>query len=847
MVSEPSIANAFVDPMAAITDASLPSAAFHLPAQVISIKLDGTNYLAWSAQLIPLFRSYGLMGIVDGSEPSTPQFSSDDQKAQGLLNSAYVVWQYKDQTVLVLGARFAASSTSRISLIKRKLQSLQQGSMSCQNFLDEVKSLADELSVVGKPIDDSDLILSILNGLNSSFHCFVTTYMLLAKEKSMPFSYVHAESLNYDLMQKFHSPSIQPKVGPYALYSHKDGSKSGSRNNTNKSHFSGPSKGLGEGHQALDCFNRMNYSFQGHHPPTELAAMVAEANTTYLNQHQWYTDSDANIHVTSDIANLATSQPYEGDDSMGVGNGTGLTISRTATASIITPSSILTLNNIAYCPQALAHLLSINKFCKDNNVLFELTGSNFSVKDVLTGNMLLTGPSANGLYPINLRQLSSSKFHALTMTIGIKASTSKWHCHLGHLSAATLHRVISKFSLPLSNSINKQAICLKRQPDGSIKHHKARLVAIGYLQRSGIDFHDTFSPIIKTSTVRMVLALAVSFNWDIRQLDVSNTFLYGILEDEVYMTQPKGFEDPVHPQFVCKLHKSLYGLKQAPRAWFNHLSIALLSLGFHSSQVDPSLFTYHHGSVHFAMKDLGQLTYFLGIEATRSPSRLHLWQTRYIIDLFDRIKFLGIRPYPAPCVSGSKLSKFAGDLLSDPSEYRQMVGALQYVTLTHPDIAYSVNHLCQHMQAPTSAHGTAAKHVLCYLKNTLDYGLFYKPSSFSINAYCDSDWAGDPDDRRSMCGYGVYVGSNLISWSANKQPVVSKCSTEAEYRCLALVMIEVYWLRMLLCELKVSLESTPVVWCDNISALALASNLIFHARSKHIEVDYHFVSEKVAN
>ncbi|KAA8532772.1 hypothetical protein F0562_032805 [Nyssa sinensis] len=219
--------------------------------------------------------------------------------------------------------------------------------MSCQNFLDEVKSLADELSAIGKSIDDSDLILSVLNGLNSSFHSFVTTYMLIAKEKSMPFLDFHAELLNYDLMQQFHSQTIQPKVGPYALYLHKPGSKSGSRTNNNKSRFSEASKGSGtassqfqqplphlppsspptapstsrsrspcqickrEGHQALDCFNGMNYSFQGRHPPIDLAAMVVEANTTYLNQRQWYADSDANIHVTSDIANLATSQPYE--------------------------------------------------------------------------------------------------------------------------------------------------------------------------------------------------------------------------------------------------------------------------------------------------------------------------------------------------------------------------------------------------------------------------------------------------------------------------------------------------------------------------------------------------------
>ena len=141
----------------------------------------------------------------------------------------------------------------------------------------------------------------------------------------------------------------------------------------------------------------------------------------------------------------------------------------------------------------------------------------------------------------------------------------------------------------------------------------------------------------------------------------------------------------------------------------------------------------------FAMKDLGQLSYFLGIEATRDSSDLHLRQTRYIINLLDRVNLISIRPYRAPCVSGPKVSKFDGDPLLDPSEYRHTVGALQYITLTRPDIAYSVNQLCQHMQAPTTAHWTAAKRVLRYLKTTLDFGLLYKPGSFAINAYCDSD------------------------------------------------------------------------------------------------------------
>lgn len=304
----------------------------------------------------------------------------------------------------------------------------------------------------------------------------------------MLFSDFYAELLNYDLMQKFHNHTIQLETGSYALYSNKPGSKLGAHsNNNNRSRSSDTSKFSGsisssasfrqplphlpasssapvsndsrsrsrcqiakENHQALDCLNRMNYAFQGRHPPTELAAMVAEANTTYPNQHQWYADSGVNLHVTSDAANLTTSQHYEGNDSVGVGNGEGLIISRTSNVTIKTPSSTLVLNNVAYCPQASVHLLSINKFCKDNNVLFELTDSDFYVKVLKTEDMFMTELSDRGLYPINLHQLSSSKFHAFSMTVGVKASIAIWHCRLGHPSSSTLHNVLNNYSLPVT-------------------------------------------------------------------------------------------------------------------------------------------------------------------------------------------------------------------------------------------------------------------------------------------------------------------------------------------------------------------------------------------------------------
>jgi len=375
---------------------------------------------------------------------------------------------------------------------------------------------------------------------------------------------------------------------------------------------------------------------------------------------------------------------------------------------------------------------------------------------------------------------------------------------------------------------NKWVYKLKQQPDGSIERYKARLVAKGFDQRSGIDYTETFSPVIKPATVRVVLAIAVHFNWSISQLDISKAFLHGRLQEEVYMLQPQGFVHPDFPNHVCKLHKAIYGLKQAPRAWFNRLSDSLLDFGFTQSLVDTSLFLFHQGAVHlfiliyvddilitgthstviqsqlaklrsdFTLKDLGELSYFLGIQVQQTATSLHLRQSKYILDLLNKARMVGAKASWSPCVTGSKLSSTDGSPIENVTEFRQLVGGLQYCTLTRLEIAYSVNQLCQHLHSPTSTHWTALKRVLRYLKGLVDHGLFYSQGPLTLQAYCDSDWAGDPDDRRSTTGYGVFFGPCLISWCAKKQSVVARSSTEAEYRAMAMATTELYWIRMLL-------------------------------------------------
>ena len=421
---------------------------------------------------------------------------------------------------------------------------------------------------------------------------------------------------------------------------------------------------------------------------------------------------------------------------------------------------------------------------------------------------------------------------------------------------------------------------VKRKADGSVERLKARLVAKGFKQRYGIDYSDTFSPVVKSSTIRVILSLAVTKGWNMRQVDIQNAFLHGILEEKVYMRQPLGFQDPYKPkEYICKLKKALCGLKLSPKAWHSRLTGKLMELGFSTFVADSSLFILKNRDVtiymliyvddiiivsssdqaterliqqlkiNFAVKDLGDLEYFLGIEVKKASNGIILTQRRYALDLLKKANMENCKPMSTPMGSATKLFKEQGTLLSieEQFNYRSTVGALQYLTMTRPDLAFAVNKVCQYLHTPTDAHWSAVKRILRYVKGTLDLGIrIQKSPTMLLSGFSDVDWAGCPDDRRSTSGFAVFLGANLISWSSRKQATVSRSSTEAEYKAIAHLTAEMIWIKSLLKKLGVYQFKAPRLWCDNLGATYLTSNPMFHARTKHIEVDFHFVREQVA-
>ncbi|KAK9063310.1 hypothetical protein SSX86_017180 [Deinandra increscens subsp. villosa] len=419
---------------------------------------------------------------------------------------------------------------------------------------------------------------------------------------------------------------------------------------------------------------------------------------------------------------------------------------------------------------------------------------------------------------------------------------------------------------------------IKYKSSGEIERYKARLVAKGYSQKEGIDFDETFSPVVKMVTVRCILTIAVQNNWSLFQLDINNAFLYGDLNEDVYMTLPQGFFSTNETK-VCKLNRSLYGLKQAPRMWYEKLVGVLYELKFVQSKCDHSLFIKSSKDVfivllvyvddiiltgnniteieyvkkalssNFKIKDLGLLKYFLGIEVINTNGGLCLSQRKYCLELLAEYGLTASKPVNCPIEQNYVLSTLCDKNntgLNSITGYQKLIGKLIYLSHTRPDIAYSVHFLSQFMHNPTNGHLQIALRLLRYLKKSPGMGIFIKPGSLSdVKVYTDADWAKCLKTRKSVTGFCVFLGNSLVSWKSKKQSTISRSSAEAEYRAMCAGTCEIMWLVNLLSELNITVKLPVPVMCDNTAAISISSNPVFHDRTKHFELDLYFLRDQI--
>ncbi|RVW50362.1 Retrovirus-related Pol polyprotein from transposon RE1 [Vitis vinifera] len=378
------------------------------------------------------------------------------------------------------------------------------------------------------------------------------------------------------------------------------------------------------------------------------------------------------------------------------------------------------------------------------------------------------------------------------------------------------------------------------------------------------------------NTVRILLSLAAHYNWQLLQYDVKNAFLHGDLDEEIYMNIPPGFEGNTCNK-VCKLKKTLYGLKQSHRAWFSRFAKVMKESRYKQSQGDHTLFIKHSATggvtalldyvddiivigndeiekyevkqrltTEFEIKELEKLKYFLGIKVAYSTQGIFISQQKYVTDLLAKTRKIGRKLVSTPIDPNHKLGKTKEESVVDKIMYQRLVSRLIYLAHTRPDIAYSMSVINQFMHDPREPHLQAAYRVPHYLKGNPGKGiLFKKNNTLALEAYTDADYAGSLVDRRSTTGYYTFLGGNLVTWRNKKQNVVARSSAESEFRVIAQGLCELLWLKIILDDLRIKWDSSMKLYCDNKSAINIAHNPIQHNRTKHIEIDRHFIKEKL--
>ncbi|GJX36229.1 putative ribonuclease H-like domain-containing protein [Tanacetum coccineum] len=410
-----------------------------------------------------------------------------------------------------------------------------------------------------------------------------------------------------------------------------------------------------------------------------------------------------------------------------------------------------------------------------------------------------------------------------------------------------LQFMIQKVSILVDLPFGKKAIRTKwvyrnkNDERGVVVRNKARLVTQGYRQEEGIDYDEVFAPVARIEAIRIFLAFASYIGFIVYQMDVKSAFLYSIIYEEVYVSQPPGFVDPKYPKKVYKVVKALYGLHQAPKAWYATLSTFLVKSGYKRETIDKTLFikkdkkdimlvqVYMDDIIFgytkkswcddfealmkskFQMSSIGELTFFLGLQVKQKEDGIFISQDKYVAEILKKFDFASVKTASTPIETQKPLTKDEDVADVDVHLYRSMIGSLMYLTASRPDIMFAVCACSRFQVTPKTSHLHAVKRIFRYLKGKPKLGLWYpKVLSFDLEAYSDSDYAGANLDRKSTTGGCQFLGMRLILWQCKKQTIVATSTTEVEYVA---------------------------------AANCCGQNLVFHSKTKHIKIRHHFIRD----
>ncbi|KAG7585392.1 Retrotransposon gag domain [Arabidopsis thaliana x Arabidopsis arenosa] len=790
---------------------------------IVSHILDGTNYNSWSIAMKISLDAKNKLGLVDGSL-LRPSETDACFRIWSRCNSMVKSWilnvvnkeiydsilYYQDAMEMWndLFTRFKVNNLPRIYQLEQAVMTLKQGDLDLSAYFTKKKTLWEQLSntrsrtvkkcdcdQVKELLEEAETshVIQFLMGLNDSFNNIRGQILNMKPRPGLNEIY---NILDQDESQRivgytrpvstpsaFQAQAILTEQIPILM----------AHGNTKKPKCSHCSR---IGHTVDKCYKVHGYP--PGHPRAKKNNYVGSANMT-----------SSEVMVTQ-----KENVPAEQNEDM----------SKDQLQQMISYlSSQLQSNTISPSPDK-----AIASTSNSVPTISQMTGTFLSLYDFTYYDMLTSSlPHETEL---------SHRAWALTQELMIGQGSQVTNLYVLNLDKSLVN--VSSSTLQGKVAVGcKWVFTIKFHADGSIERYKARLVAKGYTQQEGIDFTDTFSPVAKMVTVKLLLSLAPKMQWSLHQLDISNAFLNGDLVEEIYMKLPPGYAElmgiEVSPNAVCRLHKSIYGLKQASRQWFLKFSSTLVGFGFDKCHGDHTLFVKEvNGNFLVVLVYVDDILIASTSDSLVAELKTQLSSAFQLRDLGPPKFFLGI-----------EIAR-TDEVLADPKQYRRLIGKLQYLCITRPDITFAVSKLAQYSSAPTNIHLQAIHKILRYLKGTIGQGLFYGADpTFDLRGFSDSDWGTCPDSRRCVTGFAIFVGNSLVSWRSKKQDVVSMSSAEAEYRAMSVATKELIWLGYLLTALRVPFRSPAYLYCDNVAALHIASNSVFHERTKHIEFNCHKVRE----